>query len=365
MSEIPYMLASVVALFAIEAASRSKTNRSIILAVLAAMAAYYIRSIGISIVVAGVTYFLLKRLYKEGGIFAAGCAFLALPWQVRTSMLGGDSYVKTWLFRVNPYRPDAGEIGWFGLVERIIENAQIYMMRELPFALFPHQDAAAYRRFSEDIPVGIGILAGVLIAYFIVTQLLNRRLVGVYLLLYLGACFLWPIVWTDIRMLTPVLPLFFFGIIIGLKDLLGRFLDTTLTVVGLSLISLVLLISNTYTIASTSYEESQYAPGWSTYFEAARWIEKNTDEDTVVACRKAFLMAIISKRKTTSYALTEDNEAVITSLEEGLADLVVVDQLPFNSTSRYLIPTIANANERFEFLHVIANPDTYILRFDR
>ena len=365
MSEIPYMLASVVALSAIEAASRSRTNRSVVLAILAAMAAYYIRSIGISIIVGGVAYFLLQKMYKEGGIFAAGCSLLALPWQIRTSILGGDSYVKTWLFRVNPYRPDGGEIGWFGLVERIIENAQIYMMRELPVALFPHQDAAAYRRFSENIPIGIGILAGALITYFIVTQLLKRRLVGIYLLLYLGACFLWPIVWTDIRMLTPVLPLLFFGIIIGCRDLLGKFLDTKLTIVCLSLISLVLVISNTYTIASKSYEESQYAPEWSTYFEAARWIEKNTDEDTVVACRKAFLMAIISKRKTTSYALTEDNRAVIRSLEEGLADVVVVDQLSFNSTSRFLIPTIANANERFEFLHVIANPDTYILRFYR
>ena len=324
---------------------------------MAVMAAYYIRSVGIALIVGGAVYFILNRRYREGGLFLVGSILLALPWQIRTWMLGGESYAKTWLFRVNPYRPDEGEIGWFGLIERVFTNAKLYTLRELPIALFPAW-------IPEQIPIVLGLVAGGLLVYFIVTQTLRRQLVGIYLLLYLGACFLWPTVWTDVRLLTPVLPLIFMGIIVSCRDLIGKCCGVTATGISLVVIAGAIIVPNTYTVAALAGLEHRYSPEWSTYFEAGRWIEQNSEADVVVGCRKAFLMSVISKRKTTSYALTEDYDAVLESLVQGQADLVVVDQLKFNSTSRYLLPTIERHRNRFRFLHVVSDPDTYILQFD-
>ena len=357
MSEIPYLLASILALLALESAVRHPTRRSLALAVLAVMAAYYIRSVGIALIAGGAAYFALNRLYREGGIFLAGSILLALPWQIRTSMLGGESYAKTWLFRVNPYRPDEGEIGWMGLIERIYTNAQLYTFRELPIALFPAW-------ITEQIPIVIGLSVGALLVYFIVIQTFRRRLTGIYVLLYMGACFLWPTVWTDVRLLTPVLPLVFMGIIVSCQDLIGRLWGSIPTGISLAVIAGAVIVPNAYTVTALAGQEHRYSPEWSTYFEAGRWIEQNTEEDVVVGCRKAFLMSVISKRQTTSYALTEDYDAVLASLEQGRADLVVVDQLQFNSTSRYLLPTIERHRDRFRYVHVIPDPDTYILKLD-
>ncbi len=355
MSEIPYLLVSMIALFALEAAVRSRTHRDIAFAVVAVMAVYYVRSVGMSLIAGGTAYFLLHRHYREGGLFFTGCVLLALPYQIRTSMLGGESYAKTWLFRVDPYRADAGEIGWLGLADRVIENAKVYALRELPIALIPAW-------ISNQIPIILGLAASALIVYFIITQILNRKLAGVYLMFYLGACFLWPIVWTDVRLLAPVLPIVFLGIISSCHTILARFSNKTLAGAVATAIALAIIVPNTQAVAALAGQEHRYPPSWSTYFEAARWIDENTEPNVIVACRKAYLMAVISNRKTTSYALTEDVNAVLTSLEDGKADIIVVDQLGFNSTSRYLVPAIVRHKDRFEFVHVVTDPDTYILR---
>ena len=357
MSEIPYLLVSLVALAALEHSAKQPSRRSLALAVLAVMCAYYMRTVGIALIAGGAAYFALNRRYCEGGLFLGGSLLLALPWQIRTSLLGGESYAQTWLFRVNPYRADDGEIGWFGLVLRVLENAQVYMLGELPRALFPPW-------IGEGIPIVVSLTISALLVYYIATQIHRGQLTGLYLLLYLGACFLWPTVWADVRLLTPVLPLVFLGIISAAGDLLSRFLSPRATELGLGVIALAIAVPNIQAVAILANQEHRYPPEWSTYFEAARWIEQNTPEDAIVACRKAYLMSVISKRQTTSYTFTEDFDTVLADLQQGRATHIVLDQLQFSSTSRYLIPTIERHRDQFSYVHHIPDPDTFILRVE-
>lgn len=356
MSEVPYTFVSVVALLCLAAALREPSNRSLAIAVVTVMASYYLRTIGIALVAAGIAAFVLQRRYREAGLFGGGCLLLAIPWQIRTSLLGGESYAATWLFRVDPYRPERGEIGWFGLVGRFFENIQIYFIREFPVALYPAW-------ITNFIPILIGGILGLCVLYFLVAELRQRSLTGLYLGCYLGACFLWPKVWTDLRLVLPVLPLVFLAVLVSVRDLVGRFAPARAGLAA-TVVALTILASNLHAVGIVAAEEHRYPPSFSTYFEAARWLEQNAEPDAVVACRKAFLMSIISKRKTISYELNDDFDAVLAGLERGGADYVVVDQLSFNSTSRYLIPTIERHRERFRLAHVVPDPDTYILRFD-
>jgi len=355
MSEVPYLAVSVIALLALDAARKSPSPRLIGLAVLAVMSAYYMRTIGISLIVAGAAYFLLHRQYKEAGWFFGGSFLLALPWQIRTALVGGDSYTKTWLFRVDPYRADQGEIGWLGLIDRAFVNLEIYALRVLPQGLIPSW-------LNAEIAVPIGIAASVCLVYFIISEVARRQVAGIYLALYLGACLIWPTVWSDIRLLAPVLPLIFFGILVTLRDLLSRIPQKPITQYGLTIVAALIVLSNAQSVSTSAGQERRYAPEWFTYFEAARWIRENTASDAVIACRKAYLMSVIADRRTISYTFSDDYDVVMTSLER--ADYAVVDQLAFSSTSKYLIPTIAEHPQRFAYAHHIPAPDTFILELE-
>ena len=54
---------------------------------------------------------------------------------------------------------------------------------------------------------------------------------------------------------------------------------------------------------------------------------------------------------------------MLADLRRRGADFVVVDQLPFPSTARYLVPAIRKFPDRFRVVWHGKNPDTYVLDF--
>ena len=54
---------------------------------------------------------------------------------------------------------------------------------------------------------------------------------------------------------------------------------------------------------------------------------------------------------------------MLAGLRSRGADFVVIDQLPFPSTARYLVPTIRKYPDLFRIVWHVKNPDTYVLGF--
>ncbi len=54
---------------------------------------------------------------------------------------------------------------------------------------------------------------------------------------------------------------------------------------------------------------------------------------------------------------------MLADFEKKGIDIVVVDQLGFRSTPEFLVPAVNAHINRFELLHVVPDPDTYILEF--
>ena len=75
-------------------------------------------------------------------------------------------------------------------------------------------------------------------------------------------------------------------------------------------------------------------------------------------------MSGFSNRRTTVYRFGDDSAAVLRGLEEDAVDLVVLDQLGFGTTQRYLLPVPQDYPERFELLHTTAEPKHWVLRFE-
>ena len=357
MSEIPFLLFSLIALLLLHRAQESNTLSTLALAIIAIIAAYYIRSAGIILIGTGIIFFALHKKWKEAGLIAIGSILLALPYQIRNASLGGTPYINQ-LLSINPYRPEEGMLTFTALIERILANLDLYGLLVIPYILLPFSiDTSAF--------AGVGLFFSALILYALTVGLIKRHLLIVYLTCYLGLCILWPQVWSDTRFLVPAIPILFYAILTSMDELLrllARALKKTASRAGTVLFFLFLLGSNIYETNYLAERIGWLPPNWDTYFAAAEWIKDNTDPDVKIACRKPYLMNAITNRKATSYAWKTPDE-VIVEFEQKSIDIVVIDQIGYQSTPEFLIPAVQAHENRFKIIHIARNPNTYVLKF--
>ena len=355
MSEIPFLLFSLIALLLLHRAHESNTLLTLAFAIIAIIAAYYIRSAGIILIATGIIFFALHKKWKETGLIAAGSFLLALPWQIRNASLGGNDYIKL-LLRINPYRPEEGALTFTTLIERIIANLEIYGIHIIPHIFLPSFIEANYF---------VGIFFSGLTLYALIAGLIKRHLLIVYLTCYLGLYILWPQVWSDTRFLIPAIPILFYAILTSMDELLqllARALKKTASRTGVVLFFLFILGSNIFATHALSQRIGQLPPNWNNYFAAAEWIKNNTDPHIKIACRKPYLMNAIANRKASGYAWKTPDE-VIVEFEQKNIEIVVIDQIGFRSTPEFLVPAVQVHENRFQIIHVIRNPNTYVLSF--
>ncbi|MDP6040195.1 MAG: hypothetical protein QGG64_16715, partial [Candidatus Latescibacteria bacterium] len=356
MSEIPFTPVALLSLLLLHRAHKSNTYPALAIAIVAIMAAYYIRSAGIILVGTGIIFFALHQKWKEAGIVAGGSLLLALPWQLRNSALGGGDYINQ-ILRNNPYYPEQGTLTFATLIERITANLDKYGLSEIPRVFVP--------TFMPDANWFIGLVFSAITLYALITGLRRRQLLAVYLTCYLGLYMLWPQVWSDMRFLIPAIPILFYAILTSIDELLqllARVLKKKPSRTGVAFFFLLIFGSNLFATNDLHEHLGRFPPNWGNYFSAAEWIRANTDAHANVACRKPFLMNAVANRKTAGYAF-ETPDAVIADLEKKGITIVVVDQIGYSQTGRFLIPAIQAHESRFELIHTVKNPDTYILKF--
>ena len=275
----------------------------ILLAIIAIIAAYYIRSAGIILIATGIIFFALHKKWKEAGLIAIGSILLALPWQIRNASLGGNDYINQ-LLSINPYRPEEGALTFTTLIERIIANLELYGIHIIPHIFLPSFIEANYF---------VGLFFSGLILYALIAGLIKRHLLIVYLICYLGLYILWPQVWSDTRFLVPAIPILFYAILTSMDELLqllARALKKTASRTGVVLFFLFILGSNIFATHALSQRIGQLPPNWNNYFAAAEWIKNNTDPHIKIACRKPYLMNAIANRKATGYAWKTPDEVI-------------------------------------------------------
>ena len=355
MSEIPFLLFSLLALLLLHRAHESNTLLTLAFAIIAIIAAYYIRSAGIILIATGIIFFAQHKKWKEAGLIAAGSILLALPWQIRNASLGGNDYINQ-LLSINPYRPEEGALTFTTLIERIIANLELYGIHIIPHIFLPSFIEANYF---------VGLFFSGLILYALIAGLIKRHLLIVYLTCYLGLYILWPQVWSDTRFLVPAIPILFYAILTSMDELLhllARALKKTASRTGAVLFFLFILGSNIFATHALSQRIGQLPPNWNNYFAAAEWIQNNTDPHIKIACRKPYLMNAIANRKASGYAWKTPDE-VIADFEQKNIEIVVIDQIGFRSTPEFLVPAIQAHENRFEIIHIVRNPNTYVLSF--
>lgn len=326
---------------------------------------YHIRSIGIAMVVGLAIYLLFSKNFKYLLGYLAGFVLLSLPWYLYSqSVSKGGGYLAS-LMNANPYRPEEGKLDFMGFLERIWENLQRYLGKEIPNGLFPFIEVD----YKADV-LPQEIIVGVLILALIIIGLVRMKRYAMLLLWYLlgnfGIFMLWPEVWFGIRFMLPLIPLMLFLMSYGILQLL-QILAQRLKIKAqpspfLILLFLFLFIPQLKLLKASA--ESPMVPKYSNYFEVAQYVNHNLPAEAIVACRKPTLFYLYAQREVTKYRNEQDYTKLLNHLDTLGTTHIVIDQLGYSSTGRYLVPAIQANPLKFRNIYQVPKPDTYLITFN-
>ena len=361
MSEAPFLAVSMVALWLLQRGVGRQgvlDNRPLLIGFACAMIAYYIRSIGITLLGATIVYLLLQRDVRRGLIFA-GASFAAwLPWTLRNSAVGGGVYFKV-LFQVNPYYPDQGMLDLYGVIDRLLNNGSAYLNTELPRLLWPF--------FSSEGGFGpVSVFVVMLAAYTLMQAVRFRRdlLLVLYTAFTLGVALLW--FWIDVRFLFGVVPLLIYFAVRAVNDLAAGLSAHGGLWTGRALRWGLLVVVTWGQVPGVArlaeYARSDYPPVWSRYYQAGQWIKQNTDADDIVLCRKGYWMHVVSGRRTVGFPF-EDPKTIMEHIKREKVKFVVLESLGYPQTKRYLLPAVQMHVDQFEVMWGDQLVPTHILKF--
>ncbi|MGH1384774.1 phospholipid carrier-dependent glycosyltransferase [Kordia sp.] len=374
MSEIPFLFFSLLCLwlfFKIDFSKPVFKNGLFFLMLICLSFSFYIRSVALALFVSMACFLGIKKQWRYVFSLIAGFIIVYLPWILRNSNTTGNTYVSQ-LSLKNPYQPELGQVDLLDIFERIFLNAERYITKEIPSSIF-YSDDLVYINTSfsmVEFLLGLLIISGISFGIFRLKKF--RTFILLYIVSFFALLMIWPSVWYGTRFLVPLIPLliflFIFGMISFLKWLQEKIIPKQLkhftaitTVVLLSFWSFM-YGSNSISKLKTQAND-EYADSYKNYFAFADWINKNADDASITAVRKEGLFYLFSKKNVTNYQKTLDREAQITYLKDKNVDYVIVEQLGYSSTSKYLVPVIDRYPNKFKTIKQLQNPNTYLMKF--
>lgn len=378
MSEMSYMLCTVVTLVALfqyaVSASPDKAGRFsflrspwFYLAVVSAVASYHIRTVGASAMAAVVIFFLFRKEWLATLGSAVSMVALMVPWMARNAAHGIKGRYLDTVMVVNPWRPEEGNISSFGeFFNKMLTNLDETVIKGFKEMLFPFMTID----YSHSSSV-MAIIGGLLLVAVIFWGAWNlgsmRWAVMAFIAANMGLFALWH-GGNGSRYVTPVAPMLFFCFYVGIYSALQFVLKGRIKA-NLPWLALVLLMALPMIPPIQAQHKSAKHPypiQYQQYFEMAKQLNARAETGAVVSCRKPELFGYYApKLRTTRYLYSNDAKAVVDDLYSRGVDYVVIEQLGYSSTPRYLVPAVQQYNQYFPVVWHLQNPDAYLLRFDR
>ncbi|MCF8465092.1 MAG: hypothetical protein K9G41_09630 [Flavobacteriales bacterium] len=417
MSEIPFVLFSTLTLLLFVKTDFEKPfykNWKFILFVLTLVFAFYIRTLGIALFLSFMLILLVQKRWKYAGFLFVAFFLLIAPWQIRSHNLGGNSYINQ-LLMVNPYRPEMGPMKLADWPNRVSRNVKRYFALEVTNGVMPFEtidykqcvkqlkaeageletdttqtklpekeltleekekDAATRGMPGSKVEITstdylISILLVLLIAIGLARMKDHRLLLALYLAGTFSILFLWPEAWFGIRFMLPLVPILIMLILNGLSEL-PLFVAEKLKKKEPWILAIAIPFAvffwmksdlETRVVELENRGKGVYISKFKNYFDIATWCSKNLPKDAVVSTRKGQLFYLYANRWVTGFLNTLNQEELLESLHESGVTHVVLDQLGYSSTSRYLYPAIKKYPGKFKVIYQLKNPDTYLMEF--
>jgi len=370
LSEIPYLFFSLLAIYLFDRFSVLKRNNYIFFILMAISVAfvYFVRTIGMSLVLACLIYLLYKKRWKELIILVVIVGVFIIPWQIRNSKVGGQTggYFQQF-FAKNPYDPELGNITFSEYLSRVLANFKLYTFYVVPQILFPAITSIVLLNI-----LGFVCLA-LLVTGFVV--IIKRKTFGtweLYLLFFMGITLSWPQVWSGDRFLIPIIPFLLYYIISGLKHFSAWLKFKNLTPLIVILMVILALADSIKKIPTNLSNLSAYLKGdkyagysidWQQYFETLTWLKENTPKVAIVVSRKPNFTYLLGQRKSFLFQLSNDPKRVIDDFYQKKANYLLYDSFYWTGTTRkYLGPVLQAYPDKFELVYKSPPPEMYVFK---
>lgn len=370
MSEMSYLLCMALSIFCLWQYSATETpfwrSAWFWAAIVTAMCAYHIRTVGMALMLAIVVFLLFRKEWAAAGASVVSMVVLMLPWALRNAHYGIQSRYFGTIMTVNPWRPEEGTISSVGeFAEKMLTNLDETVIKGFPEVLFP------FLKLQPE-PSGFwGIAAGLLVLAVIVWGAWNtgrlRWLMLAFLAGNIGLFALWH-GGNGTRYVTPIIPfvyvLFYNGLFALVRLPLRRWVGDD-SRWGLLLLLMALPMRAPLT-EMHKQSAMPYNRAYRNYFRMATELDRKLPAGTVVSSRKPDLFRYYAPHLiATNYRFDVNPDTVIAHMVSNKVDYVILEQLGYSSTPRYLLPAVQARPGLFPIAWQLPNPDTYLLRFER
>ena len=373
MSETSYLLFSALALWLL---FRFDTDASrpwwrspwFWLLVLAAGYGYMIRTQGVTLVAGVAVWMLCAGRWRAAFGFVAGFLLTTLPWAIRNRLAGlGSSRYLEQMLAVDMWKPDLGRVSVGGLVERGFDTLRMLVTKAVPNTVTPYMevDYASSATFGEWL-AGLTLLALSLYGFWRMKRYF--AFFAAYAAAVFGIICLWSAP-SDNRYLTTLVPLLEIGLVIGIYTLIETWLRKRFEIrqafSPLWMLLPAVLLAGGRLQAAAEKARRPLPPHYAGFVDAARAVRRQLPPETVVCSRKPSVFYVYAGCHVCNFRYTADDAALIRGLIASKADYVVLDQLGYAATGRYLYPAVRKHPELFEAVASFWVPPTWLLRFNR
>ena len=201
LSDPLFVAFTMLALWAFDVADEEDSRAGwVVLGVLATGLAFFTRSAGLPLVVAALGWLALRRRWLALGASAVALGVPMGLWALRGRGEGVAQY-GTEFWMVDPYQPALGTIGPLGLLPRVLENLQAYVLQ--------HGPAGVIGAGRPGVALLGVVLTGAALGGWLVTVRRRFGVADLFVPLYVGLLLLWPAVWGGDRFALPLYPLLF------------------------------------------------------------------------------------------------------------------------------------------------------------
>lgn len=373
MSEMLFLFCSVVCFYALykyctveEGTSRFRIWLWLCIVIVFAACAYYVRAAGIALIFAIVVFFLFRKQWFRGMAVLGGILLLLLPWWIRNRAFGIESRYFGTMMTVNPWRPEEGSISSVGeFIRKMIANFDETVIKGFKEIIFPFIPVN-YEMSSGIFQIAAGLFILGIIFYGAWNLKPLRWLFIAYLLGQIGLFMLWH-GGNESRYVIPIAPFIIVCFYTGLYfPLTSRVTNSPKTIPYLPYMFLVIIFALWPTVKAISVKAKQpYPSAFANYFTIAKEMQKQLPDNRVCCRKPEFFTYFAPDLYAVNYLYSTEPEEVIRDLIEKNIDYVVLEQLGYASTVRYLYPAIQANEELFDLVWKLPNPDTYLLRFNR
>ena len=354
--EIPYLFFSFVSLILLNKYEHSSKNfgKYFLFTALSLTVTFFIRSIGLALIMAAIIYFLIIKRKKRKGFYVGGiCIFLSLPWLMRTILISSASISKNYVGQfIHGHNESAIKI-LKAIVWNLTHHWQLISTLLLPgfflsklseeMSYFPFLCGLINKRIKyfcfSPLPWLSAFIAVTLFAIVVagfIRHLKKRKLSEIYILCYLSIVFVFPSRFfqeSGNRFFTPILPFILFYFFTGLFLLVNllKFSGADVKekqgtgknkrVEGIKfVVYLSILIANIIPVfglikANVKYlinykflsleQRKDYYPSWfMDRFIVASWIKNNTSPDSIFMHDYPPPFYLVTGRKTVYFTKT-------------------------------------------------------------